>query len=127
MQRIPSIIYRIYRRMCQTHPKGMMEVSSAPGALTLPSSKKYIFPMRPHRSGTSKKSISVALSPARPDKTYAVHLLMVLCALAEIYYSRPQAVKHSRMANLQVGRTAFDKGRATNIFHIICKKICIDN
>ncbi|MCX9027882.1 MAG: hypothetical protein OIN86_06840 [Candidatus Methanoperedens sp.] len=40
---------------------------------------------------------------------------LFLCALAEMYYSRPQAFKHSRRANLQVGRTAFEKGRAGGV------------
>jgi len=47
---------------------------------------------------------------------YAVRDGLLLCPLTEIYYSRPQAVKHSRRANLQVGRTAFEKGRVTDFF-----------
>jgi len=57
--------------------------------------------MRPHWSGTFKKSISVALSPARPDLTYAVRLLMVCYSAPSQKYIIPAR----RRSNIPAGQT----------------------
>ncbi|MCX9086693.1 MAG: hypothetical protein OIN90_03930 [Candidatus Methanoperedens sp.] len=79
----------------------------------------YILLMRPLCSGTFKKSISVALSPARPDKIYAVRLLMVCFSAPPQKYIIPTRKWSSIPAGqtFKLGAPHLIKGRqATDFF-----------